>query len=201
MGIDIRDGAQLECIQCALCIDACNDIMGKIDRPPNLIAYDTIARQDAATKGQTCGVQFLRPRTLLYAGMIALVGSIMLVAVLLRTTLEVNVLHERAPAFVLLSDGGIRNAYIVKILNKRHEPRDFRLDLAGFSNASLSIAGGVDAQKIRVNTDDLRELRVFVTMTAGAAAALRNTAPTPFTFVVTDIASNTVSTRATHFQK
>jgi polyferredoxin len=41
MGIDIRQGAQLECIGCALCIDACDDIMGKIDRPKGLIAYDT----------------------------------------------------------------------------------------------------------------------------------------------------------------
>ena len=201
MGIDIRDGSQLECIQCALCIDACNDIMGKIERPPNLIAYDTIARQDAEAKGQNCGVQVLRPRTLLYAGIIVLVASIMLVAVLLRTALDVNVLHERAPAFVLLSDGGIRNAYIVKILNKRHEPREFRLDLTGLPDATLSIAGGADAQKVRVNTDDLRELRVLVTVPAGAASALRKTAPTPFTFVVTDIASHTVSTRATHFQK
>jgi cytochrome c oxidase accessory protein FixG len=201
MGIDIRDGSQLECIQCALCIDACNDIMAKINRPPNLICYDTIARQDAAAKGRTCGVQIVRPRTLLYAGMIALASGIMLVAVLLRTTLDVNVLHERAPAFVLLSDGGIRNAYVVKILNKRHEPREFRLDLAGLPDASLSIAGGVDAQRVRVNTDNLRELRVFVTLTASAAAALRKAAPTPFSFVVTDIASDTVSTRTTHFQK
>ena len=42
-GIDIRDGSQLECIQCALCIDACNEIMDKVGRPRGLIAYDTIA--------------------------------------------------------------------------------------------------------------------------------------------------------------
>ena len=41
MGIDIRDGAQLECINCALCIDACDEIMDKVGRPQGLIAYDT----------------------------------------------------------------------------------------------------------------------------------------------------------------
>ena len=51
-GIDIRDGSQLECIQCALCIDACNDIMGKVGRPRGLIAYDTIAKQEAASEGR-----------------------------------------------------------------------------------------------------------------------------------------------------
>src|SRR6516165_3852827 len=47
MGIDIRDGAQLECIQCALCNDACDDIMTKVGRPRGLIGYDTIAKQEA----------------------------------------------------------------------------------------------------------------------------------------------------------
>ena len=79
-GIDIRDGSQLECIQCALCIDACNDIMGKIGRPRGLIAYDTIAGQEAAAKGGAAPLQLVRARTLLYAGLIGLVGAIMLVA-------------------------------------------------------------------------------------------------------------------------
>src|SRR5262249_2426642 len=41
MGIDIRDGAQLECINCGLCIDACDDVMTRIQRPLGLIAFDT----------------------------------------------------------------------------------------------------------------------------------------------------------------
>src|SRR5215468_9856088 len=99
MGIDIRDGSQLECIQCALCIDACNDIMGKIGRPRGLIAYDTIAGQEAAARGSKAPVKLVRARTLLYAGLIGLVGTIMLVALLQRTVLEVNVLHDRNPPF------------------------------------------------------------------------------------------------------
>ena len=53
MGIDIRDGSQLECIQCALCIDACDEIMERVGRPTGLIAYETIANQDAAKRGET----------------------------------------------------------------------------------------------------------------------------------------------------
>ena len=131
-GIDIRDGSQLECIQCALCIDACNDIMGKVGRPRGLIAYDTIAKQEAAAKvrGQA-PLRLVRARTLLYAGVICLVGGIMLAALLHRSTLEINVLHDRNPPYVLLSDGGIRNGYTVKILNKLHEPREFSLEVRG----------------------------------------------------------------------
>ncbi len=68
MGIDIRDGLQLECIQCALCIDACDDIMTKIGRPTRLIAYDTIANQEAMAKGSSAPVKIFRTRTFLYAG-------------------------------------------------------------------------------------------------------------------------------------
>ncbi|MHA7872046.1 MAG: cytochrome c oxidase accessory protein CcoG, partial [Hyphococcus sp.] len=52
MGIDIREGAQLECINCALCIDACDDIMKKIDRPLGLIAYDTDMNLERRVNGQ-----------------------------------------------------------------------------------------------------------------------------------------------------
>ena len=40
-GVDIRNGIQLGCIQCGLCIDACDNIMSEIGRPTGLIAYDT----------------------------------------------------------------------------------------------------------------------------------------------------------------
>ena len=72
-GIDIRDGAQLECIQCALCIDACDDIMDKIGRPRGLIAYDTVRNLDAAGT-HTVPINLLRPRVILYATAMVIVG-------------------------------------------------------------------------------------------------------------------------------
>ena len=51
MGIDIRDGPQLECITCGLCIDACDEVMDKVGRPRGLIAYDTRAQAAAARAG------------------------------------------------------------------------------------------------------------------------------------------------------
>ena len=63
MGIDIRNGAQLECIQCALCIDACDEIMQRIDRPQGLIAYDTFRNLDAASHHERAPLRIVRPRT------------------------------------------------------------------------------------------------------------------------------------------
>ena len=50
-GIDIRDGQQIECIGCGLCIDACNQTMAKVDRPLDLIRWDTLADQQAKERG------------------------------------------------------------------------------------------------------------------------------------------------------
>jgi cytochrome c oxidase accessory protein FixG len=64
MGIDIRDGAQLECIHCGLCIDACDEMMKKIGRPAHLIFYDTDTAVAARAAGHTPEYRFLRARTL-----------------------------------------------------------------------------------------------------------------------------------------
>jgi cytochrome c oxidase accessory protein FixG len=199
-GIDIRDGSQLECVQCALCIDACDQIMDRIGRPRGLIAYDTIAKQEAASRGLRAPLRLIRVRTLLYAGLICVVGAVMLIALLTRTTLAINVLHDRNPAAVLLSDGSVRNGYTVKILNKLHEPRDFTLATRGLARATLAVVGLKADAQFRVDTDDLRELRVFVTVPAAELGTLPD-ASTPFALIVRDVASGQATARATGFQR
>jgi cytochrome c oxidase accessory protein FixG len=200
-GIDIRDGSQLECIQCALCVDACNDIMDRIGRPQGLIGYDTVARTDAAGRGQHELFRPIRARTLLYAGMFALVGAIMLVAWSNRTLLDVNILPDRTPPYVVLSDGSVRNSYTVKILNKRQERRAFRISLRDLPGAHLSVLGATDAamSEVAVATDELREVRLFVTLPAAAVRSLA-AAPDGVTIVVTDQGSGTHAARHTAFQ-
>jgi cytochrome c oxidase accessory protein FixG len=200
-GIDIRDGSQLECIQCALCIDACDDIMDRIHRPRGLIAYDTVAKQEAIAKGQHEPHRFVRPRTLLYAGVLGLVGIIMSIAWFNRTTLEVNVQRDRNPPYVRLSDGSVRNGYTVKILNKLHEPRDFTVQAVGLDGASLRILGLEDQAepRVRVPTDALRELRVMITVPASVLGALAGT-QRDFAIVVRDVGTGAETRRNTSFQ-
>jgi len=197
-GIDIRDGAQLECIQCALCIDACNEIMDKIGRPRDLIAYDTIAKQEATAKGEHEPLKFVRPRTLLYAGVMGIVALVMLIAFLNRTILEVNVQRDRNPPFVMLSDGSIRNGYTVKVLNKLHEPRTFRISVEGLPNARISVVGLGESAEIKVATDDLRELKAFVTVPAANLTQLKDR-DVGFAIVVEDVASRHRASRTTVF--
>ena len=200
-GIDIRDGSQLECIQCALCIDACNDIMGKVGRPRGLIAYDTIAGQEAAAKGGAAPLQIIRPRTLLYAGPDRSgrrhhAGGVAQSQPRSRSTCCTTATRP----IVLLSDGGVRNGYTVKILNKLHEPREFALAVRGLEQARLAVVGVDEGSPIRVTTDALRELRVLVTVPPGALAKLEG-AGTSFALVVRDLASGQETARTTQFQK
>ena len=166
MGIDIRDGAQLECINCALCIDACDETMAKIGRPAGLIGYDTDKNIDRRKAGQKPQFRLIRTRTVLYAGLIAALAAFMLFGLSSRATMEVNVLRDRTPPFVRLSDGSIRNAYNVKIINKANTARQFTISLEGGEGLSVSSVGETakeNALTITAEGDGLRSVRIFVT--------------------------------------
>jgi cytochrome c oxidase accessory protein FixG len=167
MGIDIRNGQQLECITCALCIDACDSVMDRVGLPRGLISYDTLANMDRRARGEAPRLRLVRPRTVFYAAVIAAVGLIMLATLTTRPVLEINVQHDRNPVFVLLSDAKVRNGYTVKVLNKRHEERRVRLTVEGVPDMETTVVGDGEAG-LAVPPDSLRSFRVFVTAPRGA---------------------------------
>jgi cytochrome c oxidase accessory protein FixG len=167
-GIDIRNGPDLGCIQCGLCIDACDAVMAKIGRPTRLISYDTDINIKRRQAGEQPIYRIVRPRTLLYALVIALVGATMTYAFATRRIDAVSVLHDRNPLFVRLSDGSLRNAYAVRILNKSLESRKFVLTVSGVADADIDVIGsstfaGVNKPLVEVGPDQSREMRVLVT--------------------------------------
>jgi len=191
-GIDIREGIQLECIQCGLCIDACDTVMRKVDRPLGLIGYDTDLNIAAREAGKPTHVRFIRPRTIIYAAIILVVSGLMLTQLLTRDDFGLNVLHDRNPQFVRLSDGGIRNGYTVRLLNKALEPRIFSLNIEGLAGARLEVIG-IDTPKstspsVEVGPDTTRELRVLVFAPPDPARGVF----TPVTFTATNLASDDV---------
>ena len=182
-GIDIREGLQLECIQCALCIDSCNEVMRKVGRPEGLIAYDTDKNLERRQRGEKETFRFVRPRTLFYVAILAVVSAIMLYALATRSPFDLNVLHDRNPVYVQLADGSIRNAYTLKILNKSREQETFNVTLTGVENVTLSAIGSGDVAgdslTFQVAPDTLGQFRVFAVV---QAADLVNG---PVSFVVT----------------
>jgi len=200
MGIDIRNGPQMECIQCALCIDACNNIMDKVGRPRGLIAYSTERNQQIMTAGPRDGLRLVRPRTIVYSTVIAITGALMVWAMVSRSNLDVSVLPDRNPLFVRLSDGGIRNGYMVKIVNKSQVPRRFTLAMSGLDGVKTALVGHDDpTAPFEVGPSNVKALKVFATLPKEAAAKLTS-GSTPLTVSVREVDGAVSSSRDTSFR-
>ena len=194
VGIDIRDGLQLECIGCALCIDACNVIMDKIERPRGLIAYDTEVNVKARECGSSTRTRLIRPRTIIYAVLLAIVSAIMVAGLMGRSTLDINVLRDRQPNFVSLSDGSVRNGYTLKIMNKDTAPRTLEIGATGLPSPAIRIIGQTGVQ-VEVPADDTVSFRVLIT--ENDLAALDNRVD--YKVFVRDVITDTTSSASTVF--
>lgn len=198
-GIDIRNGAQLGCIQCGLCIDACDNVMKRIGRPMRLIGYDNDINVQRRTSGKTELFKPVRSRTVVYAALIAMVCAVMLYALLTRSLLDLSVLHDRNPVAIKLSAGAIRNGYTLRFLNKRGFDRVIAVDVDGPANAQIHIVG-VDSvtperPMIVLARDATTELRVLVT--APFDETMEKTQPVKFR--ITDIGLGEVASATDHF--
>jgi cytochrome c oxidase accessory protein FixG len=138
-GIDIRDGIQLGCINCGLCIDACNHVMDKLDRAPWLITMDTLAGQKARAEGRHEKLHFLRTRTVVYMTALLLCAGLVAYGLIARSTATISLIHDRAPVFVVLKDGTIRNGFAAKIANKTQADAVYTLGVEGLPGALLSL--------------------------------------------------------------
>ncbi len=155
MGIDIREGLQMQCIACGLCVDACDSVMEKIGLPKGLIRYSTEQ-----------GERFVlfRIRTLWYILILGLVGGLMLYSLLTRVPLDINVIHDRNPLFVKLSDGTIRNGYNVTIINKRHDDKVYSLSVEGLASPQVRVQASSELapDHLPVFADSVGHFRVFI---------------------------------------
>ena len=197
-GVDIRQGSSLGCIQCGLCIDACDAVMKKLGRPARLIAYDTDMNIKRRMEGKEPVIKLLRMRTVLYAAIIAVAGGIMLYTLATREDEGISVIHDRNPMLVRLSDGAVRNGYTIRIINKQLRKRDFILSFNGLPASLIDFVGvppREDGQLlIDVGPDTTREVRVLVTDYGDTPPA-----STPIVFRLTDVATGEQAEARDHF--
>jgi len=177
-GIDIREGPQIGCITCALCIDACDRVMAQIDRPRGLIDYATeldCEREMRGEKAVPAVKRLLRPRTLIYFGLWGAIGLAMLFALGTRTRADIAADADRNPQFVRLSDGSIRNAYLLKLRNMESRPRTMTVGIAGLPEALMWRESETRAQARRslvldVPADQVLRERIYVVAPAAGVA-------------------------------
>jgi len=198
-GVDIRQGSNLGCIQCGLCIDACDAVMTKIGRPTGLIAYDTDLNIKRREQGLAPVYRLLRTRTVLYAAIILLVGAVMTFALATRRSDGISVIHDRNPLFTRLSDGAVRNGFAIRVLNKTVEPQSYALKVSGLPDAAVEVIGsdgksGADPV-INVGPDQTREMRVLVT----THQPLPPDASIPLTFSIVPVSGGVAANATDHF--
>ncbi|NDY91469.1 cytochrome c oxidase accessory protein CcoG [Ideonella livida] len=166
-GIDIRHGLQNECIGCAACIDACNGVMDKLQRPRGLIRYATEAGMaDGWTEGAMWR-RVWRPRVLVYAALLAVLGGALLWQASHRPALRVNLIKDRAALGRLTEDGQVENLYRVQVMNLRERAQTLTLSAGGLPGLSVQVQGGAEVPAAGMAT-----LLAAVRLPAGAPAAV-----------------------------
>ena len=184
-GYDIRNGPDIQCITCALCIDACDSVMQQIGRPRGLIDYATLEDCEIERAGgqpKPIMKALFHTRTLVYLGVWGAIGLALLFALGVRTQIDVSVQKDRNPPFMLMSDGEIRNAYTVKLRNMQTRPRPMQVTLEGLPGGVMwtdEMAREKAAREIRVTVapDQVEVMRVYV-------VAPSDTTPQSFSFAL-----------------
>lgn len=135
MGIDIRDGIQLECVQCTACIDACDHVMDKIQEPRGLIRYASLHQITIGTK------RFFTPRIAAYSAVLTVVLSLFLVFFAMRASTESLILRAPGVLYSTLADGRISNLYTITVLNKTFDTLPFEIRVTKPAGAELRPIG------------------------------------------------------------
>ncbi|MDH3688791.1 MAG: cytochrome c oxidase accessory protein CcoG [Gammaproteobacteria bacterium] len=147
-GIDIRNGLQYQCIGCASCIDACDDVMNKMNYPKGLIRYTT----EHTIEGKPTRV--LRPRVLIYAVLLAGTFIGVLYGIAHRIPVALDVIRDRNSLFRETNLGLIENVYTLKILNKDNSTTSYKLWATGIAGLQLLL----DQEIIEVSSGQVSEI-------------------------------------------
>jgi cytochrome c oxidase accessory protein FixG len=130
-GIDIRNGLQIGCIACAACVDVCDSVMDKMGYPKGLIRYTS----ENALEGKP--VKLLRPRVLIYSGILTLIATTLVIAVLLRVPLKLDVIRDRNALYRETAGGLIENTYTLKVMNMDNEAHRYIVSARGIDGLQL----------------------------------------------------------------
>ncbi len=134
-GIDIRDGLQYECIGCAACVDACDQVMDKMNYPQGLIRYTTenLLRNKKS--------RLVRPRSVIYSVILALLIAGVSYAIVTRNAIELDVIRDRNVLYRELENDVVENVYLTRILNKDQQGHCFSFSVNGLEQAQILADG------------------------------------------------------------
>ena len=135
-GIDIRNGTQLECVNCTACMDACDDVMEKIDRPKGLIRLDSI---EGITKGER---KIFNSRTIAYSAVLFILIAVEVLLFSMRSDVEVLFLRTGGLLAQEQVDGTVSNLYNYQLINKTSKTLPLEFRMLEPTTGSFEIIGG-----------------------------------------------------------
>ena len=165
-GIDIRKGLQYECIGCAACVDVCDDVMDKVGYPRGLIRFST---QNGVAQGWNTRQMLqraLRPRVLVYTGILLTITLAVGVSLFLRTPLKVDVIRDRGALARMVEQGRIENVFRLQIMNATESTQRYVISVSGLQGITLAS----DAE-VEVLPTEVRSAAVRVQVPPGAASS------------------------------
>jgi len=158
MGIDIRDGLQMECITCASCVDACARVMAKSKRPPGLVRYSS----QAELQGKPWRI--VRPRLFLYVAVISAVWGALAFQLMFRSSADVVALRAQNVPYTRLDSGLISTRARVKIENRSDEPRSYSIEIPDLPAGQLV----APTKPLAIPAGALENTTIFVELPASA---------------------------------
>jgi cytochrome c oxidase accessory protein FixG len=166
-GIDIRDGLQYMCIGCGACIDACDQVMEKIDYPKGLIRYTTERAIEDQESNQSAIRHILRPRVLVYAAFITVLASAFMISLLTRNPLRVDVMRDRGALAREVEGVRIENIYRIQIMNASEHSMKVQVKATGLDDLKILNSQGAEITEINVEPASNQLLPIKVSATIG----------------------------------
>jgi cytochrome c oxidase accessory protein FixG len=137
-GIDIRKGLQYECIGCGACADICDTVMDKMGYARGLVRYATQNAVSRHLGARAMLRRVLRPRVLVYSGILGLVSVALLASLALRTPFKVDVVRDRGALSRIVAGGMLENVYRLQVMNATEQPQQYRLRAVGIDGLRVA---------------------------------------------------------------
>ncbi len=134
-GIDIRNGTQLECINCTACIDACDEIMEKVNRPKGLIRYASYNNIVEKTKFR------FTPRIIAYTSVLVILTSVLTFFLATRSDFETTILRAAGVMYQEVDENTLSNLYNVEMVNKTIKELPVSFNVVSPPNANIKMIG------------------------------------------------------------
>jgi len=137
-GIDIRNGTQLECVNCTACMDSCDDVMQKIGKSTGLIRY---ASHNSIKQGVNRVLNF---RTIAYAGVLFALLSVSGYFIFTRSDIETTILKAPGTLYTTSDDGQITNVYNIEFVNKTFHDIALKIKSESPEDTEIRLVGDQD---------------------------------------------------------